>query len=153
MALYVSAARRRRRTIVVGALALVAGLLIGWLAGRATGSSADDEVRARQRDAEQLVARLDGVDLEYQQTAGGGAGSSDAAKGSIDAARDIATDTDALLARMPWVAQAERTAAVALVDAVRRAVEQGAPPAEVSAAAARADAAIRASAGLEEPST
>ena len=60
MALYVSAARRRRRTIVVGAVALVAGLLLGWLIGRATGSSAGDEVKARQDDAEQLGGQKHG---------------------------------------------------------------------------------------------
>ena len=151
MALYVSAARRRRRTIVVGAVALVVGLFVGWLMGRATGSSADDEVKARQNDAEQLVARLDGLDLEYQQTAAGGAGGSDAVKGSLDAAAAIAVDTDALMARMPWVAQAERSATVQVVDGVRQAVEAAAPPDEVSAAVARADQAVRAAAGLDSP--
>ena len=151
MALYVSAARRRRRTLVVGAIALVVGLLLGWLIGRATGSSADDEVNARQNDAEQLVARLDGLDLEYQQTTAGGAGGSDALKGSLDAAAAIAADTDALMARMPWVAQAERTATVQVVEGVRRAVEVGATPDEVSAAVADADQAVRAAAGLAAP--
>jgi hypothetical protein len=153
MALYVSAARRRRRTLVVGAVTLVVGLLLGWLIGRATGSSADDEVAARQNDAEQLVARLDGLDLEYQQTAAGGASGSDALQGSLDAAKAIAADADALLARMPWVAQAERTATVQVVDGVRQAVEAGAPPDAVSAAVAQADQAVRAAAGLDQPST
>lgn len=150
MALYVSAARRRRRTLVVGAIALVVGLLLGWLIGRTTGSTVDDEVKARQNDAEQLVARLDGLDLEYQQTAAGGASSSDARKGSLDAASAIAADTDALMARMPWVARAERTATVQVVDGVRRAVEAGAPPDEVTAAVAQADQAVRAAAGLDD---
>ena len=153
MALYVSAARRRRRTLVVGAAALVVGLLLGWLIGRATGSSANDDIKARQNDAEQLVARLDGLDLEYQQTAAGGASGSDAVKGSLAAAAAIAADSDALMARMPWVARAERTATVQVVDGVRRAVEAGAPPEEVSAAVARADQAVRAAAGLDQPST
>jgi hypothetical protein len=151
MALYVSAARRRRRTIVVGVVALVVGLLVGWLIGRSTGSSANDEVKARQTDAEQLVARLDGLDLEYQTTATGGAGSSDALTGSLDAAKAIAADADALLGRMPWVAQAERTTTVGLVDAVRQAVELGASPAEVTAAVAKADQALRAAAGIDQP--
>lgn len=153
MALYVSAARRRRRTLVVGAAALVVGLLVGWLIGQATGSSANDDVKDRQNDAEQLVARLDGLDLEYQQTVAGGASGSDAVNGSLDAAAAIAADTDALMARMPWVAQAERTATVQVVDGVRRAVEAGAPPEEVRAAVARADQAVRAAAGLDQPST
>ena len=65
-------------------------------------------------------------------------------KGSLDAAAAIAADTDALMARMPWVAQAERTATVQVVDGVRRAVEAGRAPEEVSAAVARADQAVRA---------
>jgi len=151
LALYVSAARRRRRTLVVGAVALVVGLLLGWLIGRTTGSSAGDEVKARQDDAAQLLARLDGLDLEYQQTGASGASGSDARKGSLDAASAIAADTDALLARMPWVAQAERTATVQVVDGVRRAVEAGASPDQVSAAVAKADQAVRAAAGLDAP--
>jgi len=153
MALYVSPARRRRRTLVVGAIALVVGLLLGWLVGRTTGSSADDEVKARQDDVERLVARLDGLDLEYQQTGAGGASGSDARQGSIDAASAIAADTDALLARMPWVALTERAATVQAVDDVRRAVEAGAPPDQVSATVARADQAVRAAAGLGPPAT
>ena len=72
-------------------------------------------------------------------------------KGSLDAAAAIAADTDALMARMPWVAQAERTATVQVVDGVRQAVEAAAPPDEVSAAVARADQAVRAAAGLDPP--
>jgi hypothetical protein len=49
MALYVSAARRRRRSIVVGAVALVVGLLVGWLIGRATGSSRMTRSRPAER--------------------------------------------------------------------------------------------------------
>ena len=153
MALYVSPARRRRRTVVAAAVALVVGVVIGWLIGHATGSSADDEVKARQQDVGQLVARLDGLDLEYQQTAAGGASTSDAVRGAEDAARVIAADTDALLDRMPWVPSAERAATVALVDEVRQAVAAGSPPDAVTAAVRRAEAALRTAAGLEPAST
>ena len=148
MALYVSAARRRRRTIVVGVVALAVGLLAGLLVGRSLGSSAQDDVSDRQRETEQLVARLDGLDLEYQQTAGGGAAGTDARQGSIDAARAIAADTTGLLAAMPWVTPAERQSVAAAVGSVVTAVEQGVPAAEVSAAVAAADAGLRAAAGL-----
>ena len=57
-------------------------------------------------------------------------------KGSLDAAAAIAADTDVLMARMPWVAQAERTATVQVVDGVRQAVAAAASPDEVSAAVA-----------------
>ena len=148
MALYISAARRRRRTIVVGAAALGVGLLAGLVIGRALGSSTEDDVAARQLDAQQLIARLDGLDLEYQQTAGGGAGGSDALQGSVDAARSIVADTPGLLAQMPWVPPAEGKNVVASVAAVANAVEGGAPPEEVSTAVAAADAALRSAAGL-----
>jgi hypothetical protein len=151
MALYVSAARRRRRTVVIGVLALAVGILVGVLVGRSLGSSADDEVVARQADAEQLVARLDGLDLEYQQTAGGGAGETDALQGSVDAARSIAAETPDLLARMPWVPPAERESVEALVVSVVTAVEAGAPPAEVSATVVAADTGLRAAAGIPPP--
>ena len=148
MALYVSAARRRRRTVVVGVVALAVGLLAGLVIGRSLGSSAGDDVAARQRDAEQLIARLDGLDLEYQQTAGGGAGGSDAFQGSVAAARSIAADAPGLLARMPWVPSAEGENVVALVVAVATAVEGGAPPEAVTEAVTAADVALRSAAGL-----
>jgi hypothetical protein len=151
MALYVSAARRRRRTIIVGAVALVVGLLAGLLVGRSLGSS-DDEVAARQSDVEQLVARLDSLDLEYQQSTSGGAGGTDALQGALDAARSIAADTPPLLDAMPWVSPSERETVVALVGSVVTAVESTAPPEEVSATVATADAGLRAAAGLPEPS-
>ena len=148
MALYISPARRRRRTLVVGGLALVAGLAVGVVVGRALASSGGDEVADRQAEVELLVARLDGVDLEYQQTAGEGASGTDSFTGSIDAVRAIVADTPVLLERMPWVAPAERDDVIARVAAVATAVESGAPPEQVSAAVAEAETAMRAAAGL-----
>ena len=138
MALYISPARRRRRTLVVGGLALVAGLAVGVVVGRALASSGGDEVADRQAEVELLVARLDGVDLEYQQTAGEGASGTDSFTGSIDAVRAIVADTPALLERMPWVAPAERDDVIARVAAV---APRGVPPEQVSAAVAEAETA------------
>jgi hypothetical protein len=148
VALYISPVRRRRRTIVVGVVALAVGLLAGLVVGRTLGSSTDDDVAARQLETQQLIARLDGLDLEYQQTAGGGAGGSDALQGSVDAARSIAADTPGLLARMPWISSAEAQSVLASVAAVVSAVEGGVPPEGVSTAVAAADVALRSAAGL-----
>ena len=153
MALYVSAARRRRRTLVVGAAALVVGLLLGWLIGRATGSSANDDIKARQNDAEQLVARLDGLDLEYQQTAAGGAERLGRGEGLPrrrrgHRRRHRCADGPHAVGR-PGRADGHGAGGRRCSPSRR----SGRAPEEVSAAVARADQAVRAAAGLEQPST
>jgi hypothetical protein len=151
MALYVSAGQRRRRVIVVAVVALVVGLLLGFLLTRLTTSSIDDEVASKRRQAELLIARLDGLNLEYEQAGESGAGGADAREGAIDAARGISTATRSLMADLPWLAEQQRTQVVEAVDGVRQAVEAGGSAGAVGAAVTQAEAALRDAAGLSSP--
>jgi hypothetical protein len=58
MALYIPAGRRRRRTIVIAAVTLLAGLVIGVVAGRVTAPTVREEIEAVQDDARQTAAGL-----------------------------------------------------------------------------------------------
>ena len=152
MALYIPASKRRRRSIVVGVSALLVGLVIGLLIGRLAAPSVGESVRAKQNDAEDLIARLDGLQLEYQQTGGGAAGAADARQGSIDAVRDLVADSAQLVQAMPWVPASERTAVVAAVRVVQTDVEQGVPAGQLTTAVGQAEVGLRAAAGLASPS-
>src|SRR5689334_14838401 len=78
MALYVPASRRRRRTIVLAIIALVAGLLIGVLVGRATVPSLASRVHSVQENARRTASGLRVLSLHQESGAvsgesGGGA--------------------------------------------------------------------------------
>ena len=58
MALYVPAARRRRRIVVFTVGALVVGLLLGALLGRVTAPTVDDRLASVRSSAQQTAAGL-----------------------------------------------------------------------------------------------
>jgi hypothetical protein len=81
VALYIPASRRRRRTIVFAVGALVLGLLVGVLIGRASVPSVNDRVHSVQERARQTASGLRVLSLHAQsnttsnQTAGDGGAS------------------------------------------------------------------------------
>src|SRR5881392_2161222 len=76
MALYVPAGARRKRLVLVGALALIAGLLVGFGVGRATSPGLEDEVTDVQNVAFDAVAALRRIPIEYEQAVVGEGGES-----------------------------------------------------------------------------
>jgi hypothetical protein len=71
MALYVSKARRARRTtIVCVAVALVAGFL-GWAIGHGQAPSVDERVQSVRADADNIATDIKRLDIEYQQALAG----------------------------------------------------------------------------------
>jgi hypothetical protein len=153
MALYIPASRRRRRVIIAAAAALLVGLLVGFLISRLTTPSIDDQVSSKQREAAQLIARLDGLNLEYQQAGQAGAGGADAREGAVDAARGISADTRRLMDDLPWLSEAQRAQVTAAVDGVGQVVDTGGSPDAVGAAVTQAEAALRTAAGLAPPAS
>jgi hypothetical protein len=148
MAIYIPASRRRRRIVGIAVVAVVVGLLIGLLVGRLVRPSVDDEVHARQRDAQQLIARLDGLALEYAQTGASGQAATDAREGSLDAAGAISADAQALVDDLPWLAHQQRAAVVSAVEQVRAAISSNGSIQAVSQVVDAAEAALRNAAGL-----
>jgi hypothetical protein len=154
MALYIPASTRRRRTALIVVAAAVVGLLVGLLVGKLLAPSVGDTVRAKQDQVNDLVARLDGMGLEYQQQSSGGtAGASDARQGSIDAARGIVGDTGRVVDSMPWVSPTERAKVTTAVKAVQAAVEAGVPPARLTGAITAAETALRDASGAAAPAS
>jgi len=58
MALYVHAGTRRRRTALIAAAAVIAGLVVGLFIGRLTAESPDDVVHSIQTEARETAAGL-----------------------------------------------------------------------------------------------
>lgn len=99
MALYMSTATRRRRVAVVGAVALVVGLVVGFGLARVTARSFDSQVTAVQTDAQRSVAGLRVIAL-HDETGAVGAAGTDSAVTVIARTRDELTDA---LDRASWI--------------------------------------------------
>ena len=59
MALYIPASRRRRNALLMAAAALVIGLALGYLVGKAGQPSFAGEVRSAQHKADDLATQLE----------------------------------------------------------------------------------------------
>jgi len=77
MALYVPAARRRRRLLVFTGAALLVGLLLGAFIGRGTAPTVDDRIEAVRNDARQTAAGLRVIALHDESNAVSNAGEGD----------------------------------------------------------------------------
>ena len=114
MAVYVPAARRRRRLLVFVGVALVAGLVLGALVGRATAPTVGDRISSVQEDARRTAAALRVLALHDES----GAISNQAGNGGADL---VLTRTGAELRKefdaAPWITTAQRAALLgALAD-------------------------------------
>jgi hypothetical protein len=113
MALYVPAARRRRRLVIFTVPALVAGLLIGALVGRVTAPTVDDRITAVRDDARQISAGLRVITLHDESDAA----SQQAGEGGADL---VLKDTRSQLGKAfddaPWITLQQREALFKTLD-------------------------------------
>jgi len=114
VAIYVPRARRRRNLIVLGAGALVVGLVLGAVIGRASAPTVEDRVVSVRNQARDIAAQLRVVSLHAEDkaasVAAGGDAGADLALGRTEA------DLRRLFKRAPWVPA--RTAGDLLTDTV-----------------------------------
>src|SRR5262245_7408059 len=97
MALYIPASRRRRQTILFAVVALVLGLVVGVLLGRASVPSLTERVQSVQESARQTASGLRVLSLHEQA----GAAAGDA---GIDLVLDrTRTELQAEFADAPWL--------------------------------------------------
>ncbi len=114
MAVYVPAARRRRRMLAFVGVALVAGLIVGALVGRITAPTVDDRISSVQEDARQTAAALRVLALHDEsgaisnQSAGDGGADLVLARTRSDLAKEF---DDA-----PWITTAQRKALISALD-------------------------------------
>jgi hypothetical protein len=120
MALYVPASRRRRRIVVAALLALVVGIVIGGLLGRASAPSMGDRIREVQGDARQTAAGLRVVVLHDEAGAAGSGGVDLVLKRT----RDELTEE---FRRAPWLGGTQRTALTRALDRLAQISDRGSP--------------------------
>jgi hypothetical protein len=144
MAVYRGPERRRRMGAAIAVAALIAGLLLGVVIGRATAPSLDDKVAEGRSAGRDLVASLRVLPLEYRQAA---AGSSET--GTIeDTVKRAAGRLPAALDAAPWLGAGQRTAATDAVRAIEAAARAKVPPARFDATIARSTATLQSIFGL-----
>ena len=144
MALYISAGRRRRTTIMVGVAAAIVGLLLGFLLGRGTTTTIDDRISASRDAGRKFAAALRVLPLEYEQAVtddGESGGAAPIVERSLDGEQ-------AALDAAPWLSDAQIAALRSNLDVVRSAPANDLPPDEFAAAVDEAVTAVEATFGL-----
>jgi hypothetical protein len=111
VAIYVPQGRRRRKLIVVGAGALVVGLVVGVLAGRAAAPTVASRIHSVGNEAHRIASQLRVVSLHEEAGTASLAGGGDA--GADLALRRTGADLRRLLRRAPWVSAADGSRLVA----------------------------------------
>src|SRR4051812_6849580 len=105
MAVYVPAARRRRRLYAFVGVALVTGLLIGAVVGRATAPTVGDRISSVQGDARQTAAALRVLALHDES----GALSNQAGAGGADLTLErTGSELASEFGDAPWITSEQR---------------------------------------------
>jgi hypothetical protein len=111
VAIYVPESRRRRTLIVVAVVCVVIGLVLGFVAGRASSPSLGDRVHDVQEQARQATSQLRVVALHEDASTG-----TDGNSLALKRARTELTDA---LDDASWITAADGKAMLASVDALR----------------------------------
>jgi len=132
MALYVPAGARTRRLVLIAAAAVVVGLVVGFLGGRASAPGLADEVHAVQGLAVDATTTLERIPIEYEQSvAGEGGESTDTITGAIERAR---SQLDDAFAAAIWLPDDASSGTDEAFDGLVGLVAEEAAPKEVEAA-------------------
>ncbi|MFN8052417.1 MAG: hypothetical protein U0Q22_13305 [Acidimicrobiales bacterium] len=115
MALYMSAARRRRAAVAAAVVGVLVGLVVGALVGRGTATSVDDAIANARSDARSLVSSLQVLPLEYRKVVEADDG--DAARAADIVDRALAGER-AVLDAAPWLSPTDVAAVRAALAAV-----------------------------------
>lgn len=144
MALYISAGRRRRATIVAAVAAAVVGLAVGLLIGRGTATTVDDRIAEAQTAGRRLAASLRVLPLEYEQaTTGVGEDG-----GAADLVRRALDGEQAALDTAPWLGDRQIAELEQRLAVVRDAPAAGLTPDEFSVAVEEAATAVETTFGV-----
>ncbi len=151
MALYISAGRRRRRLVAVGAICLVVGLVLGGVIGRASVPTAADKAAAAVQSAERVEGQLRSMRCHYRLDPNG-------FRPSVDAGVPLAqNELEAAIAAAAWLDAGAADDLRREVAEVKVAAGRGASPDEFDAAIDKAmadlDARFGRSASRRTPTT
>jgi hypothetical protein len=118
MAIYVPASRRRRKIVLVAALAFAVGGAAGTAMGRATAPSVEARVRSAQEQSRAIAAQLRVLSLHEETGAASLSAGGDA--GAAFALRRARSDLERALGEAPWIPGPERARLLGGIDALRR---------------------------------
>lgn len=121
MAVYMSASRQRRRTVLIAATAALAGLILGVLLGRTTASGVSEALDASRSRGRSLASALRALPIEYERELSLPGQDISAIQ---DAARRVAAQADDTLAKAPWLGPGARKQVTDGVTSVQRAIQQ-----------------------------
>jgi hypothetical protein len=114
MALYVPAAKRRRRTFLLVAVAIVLGLVVGAVVGRVSAPTVDDRIASVSEDARQTAAGLRVIALHDESNA---VSSQVPGDGGVDLVlRDTRSQLHDEFDRAPWITLQQREALLEQLD-------------------------------------
>ena len=140
MALYISAGRRFRRTLVIAVAAAVVAFAIGWLIGHQQVPSIAERVTEVQQDGEGQATGLERLSIEYEQVL---AGTDDLDSSVLQPLDDLRTELQSTMDRAPWLTSDERAAMLDAVSQVRQNAVDGVPLESFTASATAAATLIR----------
>src|SRR5262245_54788198 len=99
MALYVPQSRRRRTAAILAAATLLVGLVVGYVVGRSSATTATEASTAVHAEADTLGTRIEALTIEYEQAV---SGTGDTIQGGVlDALDGIDSDLDSLIEEAP----------------------------------------------------
>lgn len=140
MALYISASRRFRRTLVIAVAAAAVAFAIGWLIGHQQVPSIAERVTEVQQDGESQATGLERLGIEYQQVL---AGTDDLDSSVLQPLDDLRAELQSTMDRAPWLTSAQRAALLDAVSQVRQNAVDGVPLDSFTSSATAAAALVR----------
>lgn len=126
MAVYMSATRQRRRTILVAVAAVVVGVLVGFMIGRSSAPGVSDAVGDARTRGQNLASALRALPFEYEQALTGAAGESTA--GIDDAIRRVSDRSTQAIADTPWLTTEQKDAIASAIGDVTSAAQERVAP-------------------------
>jgi uncharacterized membrane-anchored protein YhcB (DUF1043 family) len=131
VAIYMPAARRRRRAALALGAALVGGLVVGVFVGRFTAPSVDGRVATVRSEARTVQGELQATPINYEKELQGETQFVEGG-GVADALARARRQLDGALADTPWLGRESRASARAALAALSDARQSRVPPEEFS---------------------
>ena len=152
MAMYIPLSRRRRNAALIAIATLVAGLIVGFVVGRSSATTASEAARDVRARGDELASHVAALTIEYDQAIGSdqtASGTDTIQGGVLDALDLVDSDLDELIKDAPWIGTAQADALHAATAAVRAAATSKVAAADFETVVDSAATTIRTSFGVD----